>query len=139
MRGWQGGIAMAVIIGGVGLSSLVVMMGMPFGSKEVALLSHLALGLALGGGGAIYAAWNRSVISQIMLVVECTIIVWGAFLGGVGAWFPTWQAMPNAPDAAINDTGINGAVLIGWIPAATGVGGGFWIGRLVFRHGRHAH
>lgn len=138
MDGWQGGITMMFIIGGIGLSALIVMMGMSFGSKEAAMLSHLVLGVVLGGGGAAYAAWNRSLISQIVLAMECAVFVWAAFVGGVGAWFTTWQAMPNAPDDAFNDTGILGAVLIGWIPAVILVGDGFCLGRLGVRVDRHA-
>ncbi|MEO1718376.1 MAG: hypothetical protein AAFR76_14850 [Planctomycetota bacterium] len=125
LRSWPAGIALSAVIGLVGLSVLIFMLRVQFGTKESALFWHIGVGLAIGGSGGLYAGWTRSWIARGLLLTECVIFFWAAFVGGVGAWFTTWQSMPNAPDDAYDDTGILGAVLVGWVPAALFVGGVF--------------
>lgn len=133
LRGWRAGVTLSVLIGVLGISTLVFMLGVQFSSKEAALLWHLGVGALISGGGAMYAAWSRSWTARILLLLECFVFFWASFLGGVGAWFTTWQSMPNAPDDAYNDTGIFGAVVIGWIPAALMVSGAFLATRFIHK------
>ena len=71
-------------------------------------------------------------IGSVLLLIVCVLFVWGSLLGGVGAWFTTWQTMPNAPDDAFNDTGIIGIMLIGWLPAKIYIAITFATARLIF-------
>ncbi len=98
------------------------MYGVTFGSKEAAILSYLGLWGVLGLGGAAYAGWNRSWIARGLFLPVCAASGWAAVVVGGGKWFDTWQSMPNPPDEAFHDTGMFGALLLGWVPATLAVG-----------------
>ncbi|MEM1183497.1 MAG: hypothetical protein AAGI53_00700 [Planctomycetota bacterium] len=122
LRSWAGGLVAAFLIAVIGSAALLLLTRISFTSRETALLAHVVVAVVVGGGGGLFAGWSRSIVSWVLLLPECIVFVWGAFVAGIGAWFLAWQRMPNAPDEAFNDTGALGAVLVGWIPAVFLVG-----------------
>ena len=100
-------------------------------SRHAAFLTVFGIGLFCGVAAAGLAAWNRSWLGRIPLLLIGVLSVWlGLFLGS-DKYFRVWQSMPNPSDEAFADTGPIGALLLGWLPGAIVVAVSFAASSLV--------
>jgi hypothetical protein len=94
-------------------------------SRRAAFLTVLGIGLSCGVAAAGLAAWNRSWLGRIPLLMVGVLSVWlGLFLGSE-KYFRVWQSMPDPSDEAYADTGPIGALLLGWLPGLIVVAASF--------------
>jgi uncharacterized membrane protein HdeD (DUF308 family) len=111
------GIGRAFLIGIVVVPALWAAMLPGYGhSRHAAFLTVFGIGLFCGVVAAGLAAWNRSWLGRIPLLLVGVLSVWlGLFLGSE-KYFRVWQGMPNPSEEAYADTGPLGALLLGWLP-----------------------
>ena len=133
-RGLQAilGVGLALVIGIAAILGFWAALMPDYGySRHAAFLTIFGIGLLAGVVTATLAAWNRSWLARIPLLVVGIIGVWlGLFLGSDHS-FRVWQSMPNPPDEAFADTAPIGALLLGWLPGSIVVGIVFGLSCLV--------
>ncbi len=127
------GIGSALLIGGLsffGLQQTILMKGLQ--SQFTAFWIVAGVGLAAGVAAAVLAAWNRSWLGRIPLLLVGIVAVWAGLAFGHDKYYRVWQALPDAPDEAYADSGPVATLLAGWIPGGIFVVGVFLPALLVF-------
>jgi hypothetical protein len=127
------GIGLSLVIGiAVVLASWAAMLPGYGYSRHAAFLTVFGIGLFSGLVATGLAAWNRSWLGRIPLLLVGVLCVWlGLFLGSE-KYFRVWQGTPNHSDEAYADTAPLGALLFGWAPGAIVVGVVFVLSCLAF-------
>ncbi len=120
---WLMGIGFACVVGLVAILGFWAALLPDYGgSRHAAFGVLLAIGLVGGVTAAVLGAMNRSWLGRVPLLFIGVLCVWlGLFLGSE-KYFRVWQSMPDPPDEAFTDTAPLGALLAGWIPGAVLVG-----------------
>ncbi|MFZ4575619.1 MAG: hypothetical protein ACOYN0_14585, partial [Phycisphaerales bacterium] len=74
-------------------------------------------GLIAAFSAALLAALIRSWPGWIPLLTVGAVCFWASLVLGSDRYYRIWQSIPNPPEEAYADSGVAGALVLGWLPS----------------------